>query len=276
MNLAHTATTANDTDRELKSRHAAMWARGDYPTVAAELISSFGPILIDAAGVHSQDRVLDIAAGAGNVAIPAALTGAAVVASDLTRDLLEAGRAQATALGATLEWDEADAEDLPYGDGEFDVVVSSVGIMFAPHHAEAAAELLRVTRPAGRIGLISWTPAGLIGQMLATMKPYAPAPPPGAQPPPLWGEEAHVRALLGDAVSDLRCEKQTVLIDAFATPAQFRDYFKANYGPTITVYGQLDDARAAALDSDLEALGERNMIDGSMAWEYLLVTATRA
>jgi len=99
------------------------------------------------------------------------------VASDLTSDLLEAGKVQATAAGATLQWDVADAEDLPYGDGEFDAVVSSVGIMFAPHHAQAAAELLRVTRPAGRIGVINWTPAGLIGQMLATMKPYAPAPP---------------------------------------------------------------------------------------------------
>lgn len=271
-----TNTTQTDIDRELKSRHATMWARGDYPTVASDLISSFGPKLVDALGVNSQDRVLDIAAGSGNVAIPAALTGATVVASDLTSDLLEAGKVQATAAGATLQWDVADAEDLPYGDGEFDAVMSSVGLMFAPHHAQAAAELLRVTRPAGRIGLINWTPAGLIGQMLATMKPYAPAPPPGAQPPLLWGDEAHVRALFGDAVSDLRCEKQTVIVDVFATPVEFRDYFKVNYGPTITVYGQLDDVRTAALDADLEALGEQHMINGSMGWEYLLVTATRA
>jgi SAM-dependent methyltransferase len=271
-----TKTTQTDIDRELKSRHATMWARGDYATVAADLIWSFGPILVDAAGVNSQDRVLDIATGTGNVAIPAALTGATVVASDLTADLLEAGKVRAAAVGATLQWNVADAEDLPYEGGEFDVVLSSVGIMFAPHHAAAAAELLRVTRPAGRIGLINWTPDGLIGQMLATMKPYAPAPPPGAQPPPLWGNEAHLSALFGAAATDLRCEKQTVIVDAFTTPAEFRDYFKANYGPTITVYGQLDGARAVALDADLEALGERNMINGSMEWEYLLVTATRA
>ena len=194
---------AVEADRALKAKHRAMWAMGDYAAVATEVISPLGPVLVDAAGVGPGDRVLDVAAGAGNVAIPAALTGATVVASDLTPDLLETGRQHAEKQGAELEWRQADAEDLPFGDGEFDTVLSCVGVMFAPHHQESADELVRVCRPGGTIGLVSWTPEGFIGQMFATMKPYAPPPPPGAQPPPLWGREEHVRELFGDRVTDV-------------------------------------------------------------------------
>ena len=134
-------------------------------------------------------------------------------------------------------------------------------------------------RPGGTIGLISWTPEGFIGQMFATMKPYAPPPPPGAQPPPLWGDEDHVRALLGDRVDDVTAElaAREPVID-FATGAEFRDYFKANYGPTITVYRTIadDPARVAALDVELADLGARALAGGStMGWEYLLVTARK-
>ena len=129
------------------------------------------------------------------------------MASDLTPALLDVGRA-AAGEGLAITWEEADAEALPYEDGSFDAVISCVGVMFAPHHRAAADELTRVCRTGGRIGLLSWTPEGFIGQMFATMKPYAPPPPAGAQPPPLWGSEDHVRDLLGDRVSDLVLTRQ--------------------------------------------------------------------
>ncbi|WP_347354610.1 class I SAM-dependent methyltransferase [Intrasporangium sp.] len=273
-------TTVQDpaADRELKARHRGMWALGDYPAVASEIIPSMGPVLVAAAAIGPGTRVLDVAAGSGNVAVPAALAGAEVVASDLTPDLLAAGRRAAEAAGAQLAWQEADVEALPYADGRFDAVVSCVGIMFAPHHQRAADEVLRVTRPGGRIAFASWTPQGFIGQMFATMKPYAAPPPPGAQPPPLWGSEDHVRALLGDRVTDLTFERRDVVVDRFDTGAEFRDYFKDNYGPTIAAYRGLAGSRdrAAALDGELAALGDRGLdADGTMRWEYLLVTARK-
>jgi len=275
-------TDAVEADRAVKARHRSMWASGDYPELARELISSLGPILVEAVGVRPGDRVLDVAAGSGNAAIPAALAGATVIASDLTPELFEAGREEAQRLGAELEWVEADAEALPFGDAEFDVVLSSIGVMFAPHHRVAADELVRVCRPGGRIGLLSWTPQGFVGQMLGTMKPYAAAPPPGAEPPPLWGDEHHVRSLLGDRVGNVATAKGTVTIERFATPEEFRAYFASHYGPTIAAYRNVGDdpERIAALDADLVALAERfdRGSDGGLVleWEYLLVTATRA
>jgi SAM-dependent methyltransferase len=267
-----------DADTALKAKHRAMWALGDYPTLATDLISELGPRLVTAANVSRGQRVLDIAAGSGNVAIPAALTGASVVASDLTPELFDSGRAQAARRGASLEWVQGDAEALPFPDADFDTVLSCVGIMFAPHHQAAADELVRVCRPGGTIGLISWTPEGFIGQMFATMKPYAPPPPPGAQPPPLWGSEEHVRTLLGGRVVDVSARRQTVRIDRFVEPTDFRDYFKSNYGPTIAVYkfNAEDPDRVAALDHDLDALAERYADGTALDWEYLLLTARRA
>jgi len=270
----------SEADRTLKAKHRDMWALGDYPAVAAEIIPDLGAILVEACGVGRGDRVLDVAAGSGNAAIPAALAGASVVAGDLTPELLEAGRALAARRGAAVEWRQADAEALPYADGEFDTVLSCVGVMFAPNHRASAGELIRVCRPGGTIGLLSWTPQGFIGQMFAAMKPYAPPPPPGAQPPPLWGDEDHVRALLGEAVTDVVARRQTVAIDRFAHPGAFLDYFKANYGPTIAVYRGLAGApdRAAALDRALIELA-RDHLQGEektvMEWEYLLLTARR-
>ena len=268
-------------DRALKAKHRAMWALGDYPAVASELIPRLGPTLVEATGVSAGERVLDVAAGSGNAAIPAARAGAQVTASDLTPELLEAGRRDAERDGLEIEWREADAEALPFGDGAFDVVLSCVGVMFAPHHQAAADELLRVTRSGGRIGLLSWTPTGFIGEMFATMKPYAPPTPAGAQPPPLWGSEAHVRALLGDGVTDVEARIEALTVDLFAGPADFREYFKRTYGPTIAVYRFIaDDAeKVRSLDADLDALARRygtGQESGSMEWEYLLLTARRA
>ncbi len=272
---------AVDADRELKAKHRAMWALGDYPAVADEIIPSLGPVLVQAANVQPGDRVLDVAAGSGNAAIPAAMAGATVVASDLTPDLLEHGRIDAEARGLEIDWREADAEALPFSDAEFDIVMSSVGVMFAPHHQASADELVRVTRPGGTIALLSWTPEGFIGEMFATMKPYAPPPPPGAQPPPLWGSEAHVRDLFGERVTDVEARKVQLVVDQFDRPEAFREYFKRTYGPTIAVYRFIgeDPERVAALDRDLDDLARRSGLDGestTMQWEYLLFTARRS
>ena len=266
-------STIND---PLKARHRTMWGLGDYPLVADTVIADLGAVLVEASGVRPGDRVLDVAAGSGNAAIPAARLGASVVANDLTPSLLEEGRSRAGDLAVT--WEEGDAEALPYADGSFDVVLSCLGVMFAPHHQAGADELVRVCRPGGTIGLLSWTPGGFIGQLFATMKPYVPPPPPGVSPPPLWGNEEHVRGLLGDQVGDVRAERRTVRIDRFADGAQFRDYFKSTYGPTIAVYKAIaaDSDRVAALDAALADLGDHHLDgDGAMAWEYLLLTARR-
>jgi SAM-dependent methyltransferase len=271
-------TTAVDY-RQVAAKHRAMWASGDYPKLAAELVSPLGPVLVEATGVGSGDRVLDVAAGTGNAAIPAAETGASVVASDLCPELLESGRRLAAERGVELEWREANAHELPFSDNEFDVVMSCIGVMFAPFHQRAADELVRVCKLGGRIGLISWTPEGHIGQLFATMKPYVPAPPPGAQPPPLWGKEDHIRALLGDRVTDVVTERRTLTVDHFADGAAFRDYFKAVYGPTISAYRNIegDPDRVAALDADIARIGDGFLQGGStMEWEYLLLTARKA
>jgi SAM-dependent methyltransferase len=271
-------STAAVDHSQVAAKHRAMWASGDYAKLAAELVSPLGPVLVEATGVGSGDRVLDVAAGTGNAAIPAAQTGASVVASDLCPELLENGRALAAQRGVELEWREANAHSLPFSDNEFDVVMSCIGVMFAPFHQQAADELIRVCKPGGRIGLISWTPEGHIGQLWAAMKPYAPAPPPGAQPPPLWGQEDHVRALLGDHVTDVATERRMLAVDHFADGAEFRDYFKTVYGPTISVYRNIegDPDRVAALDADIAQVGD-SVLSGSstMEWEYLLLTARK-
>jgi ubiquinone/menaquinone biosynthesis C-methylase UbiE len=278
MTMTHDQIEA---DRALKAKHRAMWALGDYPAVARDVVGDLGPVLVQASGVGPGERVLDVAAGSGNASIPAAAAGAAVVASDLTPELFEIGRKAAAEAGVEIDWQTADAEALPYPDASFDTVLSCLGVMFAPHHQAGADELVRVLRPGGTLGQLSWTPEGFIGQMFATMKPYAPAPPPGAQPPPLWGDEDHVRALLGDRVTEVSASKASLVVDEFATPAAFRDYFKANYGPTIAVYRAIadDEELVAALDRDLEELGRRfdRGAGGSsvLDWEYLLLTCER-
>ena len=270
---------AETVDQAVVAKHRAMWATGDYPKLAIELVAPLGPVLVGALGVGQGDRVLDVAAGTGNAAVRAAQKGADVVASDLTPELLKAGAAAAAEQGVELQWREADAHALPFGDNDFDVVMSCIGVMFAPFHQRAADELVRVCKPGGRIGLLSWTPDGHIGKLFATMKPYMAPPPAGAQPPPLWGREDHVRALLGERVTDVNAELRALTVDQFASGAEFRDYFKSVYGPTIAAYRNIEgnDEQIAALDADIARVGDGFLAGGhSMEWEYLLLTARKA
>ncbi len=268
-------------DRALKAKHRVLWGLGDYHAVASEVIPELGERIVAALEITRGERVLDVAAGSGNASVPAALRGATVVASDLTPELFDAGRRAAEWAEVEITWEEADAENLPYESGSFDVVMSTVGVMFAPHHQEAADELVRVARPGGRIGLVSWTPAGFIGQMFATMKPYAPAPPPGAQPPPLWGDPEHVQTLLGGRVTDVVARTEKLRVDRFASGEEFRDFFKRTYGPTIATYRNIaeDPDKVAALDAALVDLADRFVTSEEgfvMEWEYLLLTARTA
>ena len=277
LNTSNTSITDTAEDRALKAKHAAMWASGSYPTVVDDVVAALGGILVDAVDIQPGQRVLDVAAGTGTSALPAARRGAEVTATDLTPELLDVGRADAAIEGLDITWRTADAEALPYPDHGFDVVLSAIGVMFAPHHQQAADELVRVCRPGGTIAVLNWTPDGFIGQVFAAMKPYAPPPPPGASPAPLWGRADHVRNLFGNRVTDLVAHQQALHVDRFTDGVEFREFMKTNYGPTISVYRYLadDPARVAALDADLAALGDRFITDQTMQWEYLLVTARR-
>ena len=266
---------------DLKARHRTMWASGDYPSMVETFLLPLGPRLVQACGIGPGMRVLDVAAGTGNASIPAAERGAEVTANDLTPELLEAGRRRAEAQGLELEWVPADAEQLPFDDASFDVVMSSIRVMFAPHHQDAADELVRVCKPGGTIGLLSWTPEGMIGALFATMKPFAPPPPPGAQPAPLWGSEEHLRGLFGDRV-DLRTLRRDVLeITAFDHSRDYGEHFKQRYGPTIAARANAErNGRAAEFDQALDAFcGEWNRGGEGRArfeMEYLLAVGKRA
>jgi SAM-dependent methyltransferase len=272
------SSTASDS--ELKARHRAMWASGDYPSMVETFLLPLGPRLVEACGIGPGMRVLDVAAGTGNASIPAAQAGADVTASDLTPELLEAGRHRAEAQGLALDWVEADAERLPFEDASFDVVMSSIGAMFAPHHQDVADELVRVCRPGGTIGLLSWTPEGMIGALFRTMGPFAPPPPAGAQPPPLWGSEEHVNELFGARVDFGTMQRDVLDVTAFERPHDYGEHFKAYYGPTIAAQanarrtereGEFDDALDRFCDEWNLGTPERARFEQ----EYLLTVGRR-
>ncbi|UPO78177.1 methyltransferase domain-containing protein [Arthrobacter sp. Helios] len=274
-----TPDASPDPDRALKDRHRKLWALGNYGAVAGEVIPGLGAALVEEAGIGPGDYVLDVAAGTGNAAIPAAMAGASVVAVDLTPELLQAGK-DASGGRMDLEWVEGDAENLPFEDGVFDAVISCVGVMFAPNHVKSAAELSRVCKPGGTVALLNWTPEGFIGEMFGIMRDYQPTPPPGAASPPMWGSEDYIGALLDGLVDGVATQRATVTVDRFTEPDHFRDFFKANYGPTMGVYRGLggDAERTAALDRELSGLAERHArtTDAGieMDWEYLLLRGT--
>jgi ubiquinone/menaquinone biosynthesis C-methylase UbiE len=273
-------TIPNDTKAEgrfpaIKARQQATWASGDFAVIGTTL-QIVGELLSEAADVRSVHRVLDVAAGNGNATLAAARRFARVTSTDYVPALLERGRLRADAEGlANVEFQVADAEALPYPDASFDVVLSTFGVMFAPDHERAAAEMLRVCRPGGRIGLASWTPAGFVGQLFRVVGRYVP-PPPGVQSSLLWGTDAHLRELFPDA----RRIEHTTRSFAFRyeSPEHFVQVFRAYYGPTHAAFRALDAAGQAALESDMLALlrslslaGEGLVVGG----EYLETVITK-
>jgi SAM-dependent methyltransferase len=268
-------------DSELKARHRAMWASGDYPSMVETFLLPLGPRLVEACGIGPGMSVLDVAAGTGNASIPAAQAGADVTASDLTPELLEAGRHRAEAEGLEFDWVEADAENLPFEDEKFDVVMSSIGAMFAPHHQDVADELVRVCRPGGTIGLLSWTAEGMIGALLRAMGPFAPPPPPGAQPPPLWGSEEHLEKVFGDRLELRVLERDVLEVTAFERPRDYGEHFKERYGPTIAAQANASrTGRGAEFNEAVDRFcDEWNLGTPEAArfeQEYLLAVGTRA
>lgn len=268
-------------DSELKARHRKMWASGDYPSMVETWLLPLGARLVDAAGIGRGMRVLDVAAGTGNASLPAAARGAEVTASDLTPELLEAGRRRADAEGLDIDWVEADAERLPFEDSSYDVVMSAIGAMFAPQHQAAADELVRVCKPGGTIALLSWTPEGMIGELFRTLKPFAPAPPPGAQPPPLWGSEDHVRGLFGDRVEFSTFDRDVLDVESFQHPADYAEHFRSRYGPAIAARAnaareERAEAFDAALDGFAAARNSGRPDRARFTHEYLVAIGRRA
>jgi ubiquinone/menaquinone biosynthesis C-methylase UbiE len=255
----------------------AVWALGDYALMAEQVMAPLGPVLVEATGIGPGERVLDVAAGSGNISIPAAKTGARVISSDLTPELLARSQARAAEEGVTMQLREANAELLPFADGEFDTVISAIGVMFAPHHQRAADELVRVCRPGGTIGLISWTYEGFFGRMLNTIRPYRPTLAPGVPPASLWGREDYAVGLLGDRVRDVSTRRGTLAVDRFVSAQAVHDYFKSHYGPTINAYRTIGNqpVLTATLDTQLTELAAQHLDNGVMQWEYLLLTAEK-
>ena len=272
---------AREAGRKLKAATRAAWALGDYHRFAKETIWELGEVLVRACGISTGQRVLDVAAGTGNTAIRAAEAGAEAVASDLTPENFEAGRREAEAHGVELEWVEADAEALPFADGEFDVVTSSFGAIFAPDHRAVADEMLRVCRPEGTIGMLNFTPEGLISDFFGALAPYMPPPAPEALPPPLWGSEEHVRELFGDRVEALEMTRGEY-VERAESPRDYCELFKQTFGPVVGIYASVADdaARAEALDRDFLGFATRANSGppegpAEYRYEYLLVVARK-
>jgi 2-polyprenyl-6-hydroxyphenyl methylase/3-demethylubiquinone-9 3-methyltransferase len=265
-----------------KTAAREMWAAGDYHQFARSTVWQLGPVLIDACGIDAGQRVLDVAAGTGNVAIRAARTGAVVTASDLAPAHFDAGRRAARAEGVEVEWVEADAESLPFPDSAFDAVTSCFGAMFAPDHRRVAGELLRVCRPGGVIGLINFTPEGAGGDFFRLLSPYLPPAPPDAQPPLSWGSEEHVRELFAARVASLDLSRREY-VETASSPRQYHELFKRSFGPMVAIYRSLSDdpVRASALDrgfAEFISAWNRSQAAGrvAMPYEYLLVVARKA
>jgi SAM-dependent methyltransferase len=242
-------------DNGSKARQRAMWALGDYHTFATASLWDLGPLLVDACGIAPGQRVLDVAAGTGNVAIRAAEAGADVIASDLTPENFAAGRHEAAAHGVELEWVEADAESLPFADASFDVVTSAFGAIFAPRHERVADELLRVCRPGGTIGLIALVPSDVTVELFDIFNRYEHVPIFGDGSPLDWGREEHVRELFAGRVASLSLERRPFT----PHPGVDLGLLKTHHPAFVALYRDLADEpdRVAALDSDLADLAPR-------------------
>jgi SAM-dependent methyltransferase len=260
----------------LKARQQGAWSSGDYAVVGTTL-QIVGEQLCEALDVGSGKKVLDVAAGNGNVTLAAARRWCDVVSTDYVPSLLERGRLRAAAEGLSVKFEEADAEALPFAEASFDVVVSTFGVMFTPNQDKAAAELLRVCKSGGKIGLANWTPEGFIGQLFKTLGKYLP-PPAGAKSPALWGTEARIREMFGAAAVSIRAERLNFNF-RYRSPEHFLEVFKNYYGPMLKAFAALDAANQHGLRNDLLALIARmnRAEDGTMIVpsEYLEIVISR-
>ncbi len=278
--VAENKDTGRGLPDEVRAAARSMWALGDYNRFTTELDSQLGLDLVEACAIGAGQRVLDVAAGSGNVAIPAAEAGADVVASDITVENLEAGEREANKRGVKLEWVEGDAQALPFGDGEFDVVTSSAGAMFAPDHQAVADELLRVCRPGGSIGMANFTPDGLAAEFFGVLGPYLPPPSPNAASPLLWGNGVHVQELLGDRASSIEASERELIEKVHGPPVEYCEFYKQTFGPVIAAFASVEDdpERSAALDReflDFATSANAGPPEGptKLHFEYLLVLA---
>jgi SAM-dependent methyltransferase len=244
----------------IKQRQQQAWASGDFAVVAARIVL-VAEHLCDTADLRAGWRVLDVATGSGNAAIAAARLGCEAVGIDYVPGLLERGRERAAAEQLDVQLVEGDAESIPFEDASFDAVTSVFGSMFAPDHRQAASELVRVTRPGGTIALASWTPDGFIGELFRTVAAHVP-PPAGLSSPMLWGTEAHLRDLFGEATCSLEVEERAFTF-RFRSPEEFVAFFRRWYGPTLKAFAALEGAAQDALQQDLVALAARfDRLDG--------------
>ena len=249
------ATLSPATDlAELKTKQRAAWSAGDYAVIGTTL-QIVGENLCEALDLRAGERVLDVAAGNGNATLAAARRGCDVVSTDYVGALLERGRARASADGLTVRFEEADAENLPYADASFDVVLSTFGVMFTPDQQKASSELVRVCRPSGKIGLANWTPSGFIGELFKLIGRYIP-PPTGVKPPSLWGTEERLRELFGDRIAALDAEHRNFVF-RYKTPQHWIDTFRTYYGPMNKAFNALDAARQETLNADLIRLTQQ-------------------
>jgi ubiquinone/menaquinone biosynthesis C-methylase UbiE len=281
----HAAATVNTQDprpvtqadlRALKARQQAAWSSGDYALIGTTL-QIVGEDLCEALDLRAGQRVLDVAAGNGNVALAAARRWCDVVATDYVPALLERARERAEADRLAIEFREADAESLPFADGSFDVVVSTFGVMFTPDQERAAAEMLRVCRRGGRIGLANWTPEGFIGQLFKTIGRHVP-PPPGARSPALWGARTRIAELFEPHATSIKSSQRSFVF-RYRSPGHWLQVFRTYYGPVLKTFAALEPAAQAALERDLLALiAQHNRSgDGTMVVpsEYLEIVITR-
>lgn len=262
-----------DAADNFKQVQRAMWSAGDFPTIATR-IQGASDVVIDRLGVEAGQDMLDVATGSGNAAIPAAQRGAGVIGLDQVPELLEAALARATAAGVEVDWVEGDAEALPFGDDAFDRVSSVFGVMFAPRHQQAAGELVRVTRPGGRIAVAAWTAEGMNGEMFKTIGAHMPPPPAELKPPVLWGSEEYVSELFSGPSLDVSFERQTIPV-VWESVEGWVDHCEVNLGPTVLAKAALEpQGKWDAARADLVALYERHnqATDGSLdaPAEYLV------
>lgn len=260
----------------LKTRQQAAWSSGNYAIVGSTL-QIVGEQLCEALDLKSGSKVLDVAAGNGMMSLAAARRWCEVTSTDYVPALLDRGRARATAEGMTIAFEEADAENLPFDDNSFDTVVSTFGVMFTPNQDRAAAELMRVCRPKGQIGLANWTPEGFIGQVFKTLGKYLP-PPAGTKSPALWGTPARMTEMFDAGARSITAESRLFNF-RYRSPAHFLDVFKTFYGPVLKAFAALEPAKQEELHNDLHALivrmnrsGDATMVVPS---EYLEVIITK-